>query len=241
MPKSFEKLINKISIQQSNEDATKYIISKLEAKKKLTIAFANAHAFNLANYNSNFLANLLDADILFRDGIGVKIFSKILKRDAGENLNGTDFIPYLLKGISTGKKIAIFGTQKEIINTAIPIVESFGGQVVVSEDGFQESNRYVELSRKHQAEIYILAMGMPKQEEVAAILRDNIENGVIICGGAIIDFLGGKVKRAPSIFIKLNLEWLYRLVIEPRRMFHRYVVGNFSFLYNALITAVRYK
>jgi exopolysaccharide biosynthesis WecB/TagA/CpsF family protein len=241
MPKSFEKLINKISIQQSNEDATKNIITKLETEKKLIIAFANAHAFNLANTNSIFLGSLLESNILYRDGIGVKIFSKLLKRDAGENLNGTDFIPYLLKGISTGKKIAIFGTKKNTVNAAIPIVESFGGQVVVSEDGFQESSRYVELSCKHQADIYILAMGMPKQEEVAAILRDNIENGVIICGGAIIDFLGGKVKRAPSIFIKLNLEWLYRLLIEPRRMFNRYLIGNFKFLYNALITTLHCK
>jgi len=241
MPKSYEELINKICIQQSNEDATNHIIKKLEAEKKVVLAFANAHAFNLANTNSMFLGSLLGADILYRDGIGVKIFSKLLKRGSGENLNGTDFIPFLLENISQGKKIAIFGTKYEVINAATPTVESFGGEVVVTEDGFQEAYRYMELSSEHQADIYILAMGMPKQEAVAALLRKNIEQGLVICGGAIIDFLGGKVKRAPPIFIKLNVEWLYRLCNEPQRMFSRYVIGNFVFLFNALMTSVRYK
>ena len=69
-------------------------------------------------------------------------------------------------------------------------------------------------------------MGMPKQEQLAYEIQKNIQgSGIIICGGAIIDFKAGKVKRAPKIFRTLSLEWLYRLMNEPRRLFKRYVIG----------------
>jgi hypothetical protein len=58
-----------------------------------------------------------------------------------------------------------------------------------------------------------------------------------VCGGAIIDFMGGKTSRAPVWMRKTGLEWVYRLMIEPRRLFHRYVVGNPVFLARAISLA----
>jgi N-acetylglucosaminyldiphosphoundecaprenol N-acetyl-beta-D-mannosaminyltransferase len=61
---------------------------------------------------------------------------------------------------------------------------------------------------------------------------------VIVCGGAIVDFIGGKVSRAPNLVRTLGMEWLYRLYLEPKRLFKRYVVGNPLFLWRASVTAV---
>jgi exopolysaccharide biosynthesis WecB/TagA/CpsF family protein len=75
-------------------------------------------------------------------------------------------------------------------------------------------------------------MGMPKQERVAALLARHLDYPcLIICGGAILDFLGGKVTRAPKAFRRIGMEWLYRFMLEPKRLFKRYMVGNFVFLY----------
>lgn len=229
----FIQLLDEISIQPNEGSAISHVIKTYDEKSKMILAFANAHAFNMANAKRDFLEALSRSDVLYRDGVGVEIFSKMLKREPGFNLNGTDFIPKLLEVISNGKKIAIFGTKQNIIEAAIPKIEQYGGQVVIYEDGFQNNQSYIDIANKHEADIYILAMGMPKQEKVALDLRDSITSGIIICGGAIVDFLGGKVKRAPDIFIKLKLEWAYRLAIEPKRMFKRYVIGNFVFLFNA--------
>ena len=70
---------------------------------------------------------------------------------------------------------------------------------------------------------------------MAAALRTVISHPcLIVCGGAIIDFLGGKTPRAPLWMRQVGLEWVFRLALEPRRLFHRYVIGNPLFLMRAL-------
>ena len=78
----------------------------------------------------------------------------------------------------------------------------------------------------------LVAAILAKQEKVALALAE-LASGtcLVVCGGAILDFLGGKVDRAPASFRSMGLEWLYRLVLEPRRLFKRYVFGNPLFLF----------
>jgi len=91
------------------------------------------------------------------------------------------------------------------------------------------------LAREQQPELIVLGMGMPKQEAVAAELAVTGGPCLIVCGGAILDFLGGKVSRAPEWLRRLGGEWLYRLLREPKRLFMRYVVGNPLFLLRTLL------
>ena len=75
-------------------------------------------------------------------------------------------------------------------------------------------------------------MGMPKQERVNQRLMEVLTTpAIIICGGAIVDFYAQRFSRAPSIFRRLGVEWLYRLCIEPRRLFRRYVLGIPKFIF----------
>ena len=76
---------------------------------------------------------------------------------------------------------------------------------------------------------------MPKQEVVATRLAASGVPCLIVCGGAILDFLGGKVDRAPKWGRRLGCEWVFRLIKEPKRLFSRYVVGNPMFLLRTLI------
>jgi exopolysaccharide biosynthesis WecB/TagA/CpsF family protein len=78
-------------------------------------------------------------------------------------------------------------------------------------------------------------MGMPRQEEMACVLRAALTHPcLIVCGGAIIDFLGGRAPRAPVWMRRFGLEWVYRLMQEPGRLFRRYVLGNPLFLLRTL-------
>ena len=79
-------------------------------------------------------------------------------------------------------------------------------------------------------------MGMPKQETIAKFIKEQSGlNCVLVCGGAIFDFLGQKVVRAPLWMQRIGIEWVFRLVQEPKRLFKRYVIGNAVFLYRAKI------
>jgi len=77
----------------------------------------------------------------------------------------------------------------------------------------------------------LLAMGMPRQEEVAVELKRALDHRVLIInGGAIVDFLAGRFARAPTLVQRLGFEWAFRLAQEPRRLFRRYLVTNSRFL-----------
>ena len=151
------------------------------------------------------------------------------------NMNGTDFIPELLAAYK-GRRVAFWGTQEPYLSQAAQRSEAlYGVQVVSVHDGFSRVETYIELARTLKPELIVLGMGMPKQENVAARLADMGRPCLIVCGGAILDFIGGKVTRAPNWLRRLGGEWLYRLCREPKRLFVRYVVGNPLFLLRALM------
>jgi exopolysaccharide biosynthesis WecB/TagA/CpsF family protein len=105
--------------------------------------------------------------------------------------------------------------------------------------GFLPTPEYVRLAAGHRPSLIVLGMGMPRQEEVARELRAALDHPcLIVCGGAIIDFLAGRTPRAPRWMRAVGAEWLYRLALEPRRLFRRYVVGNPLFIARALRLAL---
>lgn len=203
------------------------------------LAFVNAHAMNSAATSTTFFDAVMAADVLLRDGSGMAILLRLLGLKPGLNLNGTDLIPKILRR-HAGRPIALFGTEDPYLARAQEkvISELAPGSTCVSAHGFLETAHYVRLAAAHRPALIVLGMGMPRQEEVAGTLRAALGHPcLIVCGGAIIDFLGGKTSRAPAWLRALGLEWAFRLALEPRRLFRRYVIGNPLFLARALMLA----
>jgi N-acetylglucosaminyldiphosphoundecaprenol N-acetyl-beta-D-mannosaminyltransferase len=207
------------------------LLAELTAVNRPTVvSFVNAHAFNLASRNTDFCDVLLGSDVLLRDGIGLEIARKVFGDAPGLNMNGTDFIPKVIEAFH-GRTAAIFGTRDPHLSRAVAEIEAEGVRVVASLDGFREVEEYVRLARRQRPEVILLAMGMPRQEQVADRLAKTLGYPVVIInGGAIIDFIGGKVERAPQIFRTLKAEWMFRLAREPQRLARRYLIGNAEFL-----------
>jgi N-acetylglucosaminyldiphosphoundecaprenol N-acetyl-beta-D-mannosaminyltransferase len=199
----------------------------------VTVAFVNAHVMNEVVGSTDLADYLRDFDYLLRDGVGVSILLRLIGREPGGNLNGTDLIPKLLER-ARGKRLALLGTREPYLGAAArAICNQIGSDrdLLTIADGFQEPQRYVDLVLENRPQFIILGMGVPKQERVAAILRARLDYGcVIVCGGAILDFYSGKVGRAPPWLRAMRLEWLFRLAAEPKRLFTRYVIGNPVFL-----------
>lgn len=240
---SLHELIRKIC-RIPSEEALLALFCNLnprEITRPVRIAFVNAHAINMCHSNKRFLHNLTESDYIFRDGSGMKILFKMLRQDAGLNLNGTDLIPRLMD-MYAGKTAALLGTQDPYIQKAADAVAKKGLHTILSADGFREDREYLDAVRDCRPFLIVLGMGMPKQERIASLLARHLDYPcVIICGGAILDFIGGKVRRAPLVFRRTGMEWLYRLAREPRRLFHRYAVGNFLFLFRCTHFALRFR
>jgi exopolysaccharide biosynthesis WecB/TagA/CpsF family protein len=206
----------------------------------MVLAFVNAHAMNTVASSSAFFELLACADTLLRDGSGMATFFKMLGAAPGLNLNGTDLIPKLLTRFN-GRSVAFFGTSEPHLTRGVAAaLRMMPASTWVQADGFRDTASYEALAELHRPALIVLGMGMPRQEEVAAALRARLTHPcLIVCGGAIIDFLGGKTPRAPRLVRSAGMEWMWRLAQEPRRLFQRYVIGNPLFIARAWRVARR--
>jgi exopolysaccharide biosynthesis WecB/TagA/CpsF family protein len=215
------------------------LLDEMLAERSCVVSFVNAHAVNVACENPAFLASLLRADLLLRDGLGVQILMRAVDRKPGLNMNGTDLIPRILAA-SRSKPIALYGSTAEAAEGAAAAVRNMGAVSVTHCDGFQTLDCYLERVKADRPRVVVLGMGMPKQELVAdAILKACAGPILILNGGAILDFMSGRFKRAPVAVRRIGMEWLFRLALEPRRLWRRYLVGNVVFLVRASLAGLQ--
>lgn len=216
-------------IRNSGEETS--ITNRLRlVAKPTTVGFLNAHGVNLCWRDDELSRAFADCDLLLRDGVGMKYLCRLIGLRPGLNMNGTDYIPKLLRKYRH-RRIAIFGTRRPQLDAAIDRLRAEGIEIVLNEDGFHPDKHYAKLLEENPVSLVLLAMGMPRQEQCAAYLKRHVAHPcVIICGGAVVDFMAGKVSRAPAFLREFGLEWAYRLLCEPRRLFSRYITGGAVFL-----------
>jgi len=228
---SWSYAISKINLINSENDTDNLLTSFDNINAPTILGFLNAHGFNYLVEKPLFFESIKCMDIILRDGIGVEILLRMQGKDPGENMNGTDFIPMLLEQYRN-KTIAIVATKSPYLEATSKILEEhFSIEVIIAEDGFKSDNYYLSKLTGRPVDIILLGMGMPKQERVACILKNKLDYPVlIVCGGAIVDFLAGRFTRAPEWIRKIGMEWFYRFLNEPQRLFKRYIFGNVKFI-----------
>ena len=232
----WQVLLEKIVRVPDNADDVDWLLRLSHPERPTVLAFVNAHAMNSAAQDADFFEALISTDTLLRDGSGMSALFSVLGMPPGKNLNGTDLIPRLIRQFHD-RPIALLGTQEPYLTRAASAVQNdlaHDGRVATAH-GFMAADYYLALVRAHQSHLIVLGMGMPRQEEVACVLRAALTHPcLIVCGGAIIDFLGGRMPRAPVWIRRFGLEWVFRLAQEPARLFRRYVLGNPLFLFRTL-------
>lgn len=201
--------------------------------------FANAHSVNLARRSPAFAAALREM-IVFNDGIGVELASRILTgARLPANLNGTDLTPALLAALPAGTRIYLLGSPPGIAEEARAVFAArYPALVFVGADHgyFGEADDAAVAARiaATQAQLVIVGMGQPRQE-LWATQHVATLGAVVLCAGAILDFTAGRFQRAPDWVQAARLEWAYRLALEPGRLAQRYLVGNASFMLHVLL------
>lgn len=228
----------------SGEEAIGCVEAALASRRVLRLGFVNAHCVNVARRNPAYRAAIADF-LLLPDGIGVDIGAKILHgRAFAENLNGTDFVPRLAMALSRPVRIALLGAAPGIAERAAENLARVVPQhrvFAVSDGYFGAAGRTEVLARlsAEKPDIVLVAMGVPAQEIFIADHLDARHGTVFVAVGALFDFLAGNVPRAPRLARKLRAEWLWRLALEPKRLFRRYVLGNPLFLRDVLLDRLR--
>lgn len=236
--------IERVSVVSTTEEQTQLLDRLLDEHRAnpLVLDFLNQYAGNLLMSDAAFHATYSAADIILRDGIGIRLAMMVLGRPSGLNMNGTDFIPLLVQNFSQRfpeAPVFFFGTREPWLQRGAQRLLGQHQASPILVDGFQDDEQYCALvaNHPHPVKLVVLGMGMPKQERIAQQLKAVASGAtLIVCGGAIIDFAGGKIARAPVWMRTAGLEWFYRLAHEPRRLFRRYVIGIPVFLMYVLMS-----
>lgn len=207
---------------------------------QVRIAFLNANNANLMMKDAEF-REVLRRQVVFPDGHGVDIASYVFHGDMfPANLNGTDFVPALLTYIDRPMRVAMIGARPDVLAQAAANLGKHAPwhEFVPVSDGFFDRNRSRDILaevRACRADILIVAMGSPMQEKWVDAYVGAQDARLVITVGALFDFVANAVPRAPKLLRRLRLEWLYRLALEPKRMWRRYILGNPLFLWHVAV------
>lgn len=218
---------------RSRESAIQLIRDALESPRPNLISFCNAHTVNLAASDPDF-ANFLKAFVIFNDGLGVDIASRILYGEPfPANLVGTDFVPELLNA-TCGLRVFLLGSATPVVEEARRVLRERHPEhrFVGTHHGFfteDEESAVIAKIRSAAPDLILVGMGQPKQEKWSARNLHDVP-AVTMCVGAFLEFSAGSFRRAPSWVRAARLEWAYRLALEPRRLATRYLVGNATFM-----------
>ncbi len=213
----------------------------IRSGEKKTVNYANVYTVNIALRDMGFRDILNRSDLVYCDGYGVVLGAKILGGRLPGRMTGADWI-YDLGSFCQGKGYSIFllGSRPGVAEKAAKRLRSIYPTLKIS--GFhhgylkeeEKAERAIQLVNRSVSDILLVGMGSPTQEKFLHRYRRRIEVPVCWSVGALFDFVAGEVPRAPKWMLDNGLEWLFRLLYEPRRMWNRYLVGNSLFLLRIL-------
>ncbi|MFQ5469476.1 MAG: WecB/TagA/CpsF family glycosyltransferase [Gammaproteobacteria bacterium] len=205
------------------------------------VACANPHSLVVAKNDSHFRSALKNADILLPDGTGIVLAARILNEPLSERVAGTEFFLKLSEKANESGTIRYFflGSSDMVLSKLVerftkeyPNIEVCGTYSPPFKDEFSEDDNKKMISAINKAQPDVLWVGMtaPKQEKWIYNHRNKLN--VRLCGaiGAVFDFYAGTRKRAPQWICNLGLEWLPRLLRDPKRLWRRNFISTPLFL-----------
>lgn len=205
---------------------------KITNNKQYIIYTPNTEFVMMCQKDTEFMDLINKSDINIPDGIGLIYASKIKKQPLKEKVAGYDLSVNLLKlADEHGLKLFVLGGKPGVAEEAMKNVSAkyhnikiMGAQhgyfqgTHLGKNGHEEELKVLEEINITEPDILFVGFGAKKQEQWIEYNKDKINAKIIIGNGGTLDGLAGLVKRAPDIYIKLGLEWLYRLVKEPKRI-----------------------
>lgn len=209
--------------------------NNLSNKQKRFIVTANPEAFMLGK-NDNDVNSLLISDktTVVADGIGLVKGAKIVGYNIEERIPGVEIAQRLLEYANElSCSVYLFGAAQEVLSALCEKINKDYPHIKIagSTNGFvEDKNAVFEKINELQPDIVMVALGMPMQEKLIFRHLENFEKGIFIGVGGSFDVLSGTKLRAPEFFIKHNIEWLYRIAKEPKRL-KRFYNNNIKFLF----------
>jgi N-acetylglucosaminyldiphosphoundecaprenol N-acetyl-beta-D-mannosaminyltransferase len=192
----------------------------------------NAHLVNLANRDPELAGLLRHSGLNYADGKSVVWAARLLRHPVPERVPTTEMIYPIAEMLARRHfRVFLLGGRPEVVEAAaLRLRREYPGlQIAGTQHGYfdaRDDRRVLQRINDSRARVLLVGLGNPKQEQwVWEHLGELRPNAILTCGG-LYDWVSGRRRRAPSWLYRNGLEWLWRLLLEPRRLFRRYVIGN---------------
>lgn len=217
------------------DSALEAVETMITGDKPQAIIAVNPEKVIKAQKDPSLMSLLRKTGLLIPDGIGVVLAARFLKLGQFERVAGSELMPVICEmAAKKGYRVFLFGASPEVNKRVVQVLhERFPDlQITGNQDGFVKENEMpvlIERINQSRAQILFLALGSPKQELWMEKYLPQLETVRACQGvGGTFDVIAGSVKRAPQFFIKMNSEWLYRLLSQPQRIFRQSALPIFA-------------
>ena len=221
--------------KKNKKSCYELIENNLRISKKTFIVTANPETYMLSKKDDEMKSIIYNNEnLIVPDGISIVKTASYFGIDLKERITGVDLCSYLLKLADENKySLYLFGSTSDVIEKLVNVIkEKYSNINILGYSNGYEKDKDAIMKKivKLNPDICLVALGIPYQEKLINKYLDIAKKGIYVGVGGSFDVLSGTKKRAPKIFIKLNLEWLYRLICEPKRL-KRFINSNVKFIF----------
>jgi exopolysaccharide biosynthesis WecB/TagA/CpsF family protein len=214
-------------------DFVDFVFEQLRsAEKQIILVHINLRNYYFLNNDKILYDNVKKHSIAIFEGIGLKICMAIKGYGFINDLNGTDLIPLFLEKLNkSNHKIFLLGASDNAVEGTFFNINKYFPNVNVAgyHNGYfrdSDNEKILKLINDSQADILFISMGFPLQEKFIFKYRNRLNVTLIWNLGGIFNIISGLKARAPLFIRRIRLEWLYRFLQEPLRMFHRNTIAS---------------
>ena len=222
-------------------DVLRYIEHSVKNKHRAVLFPMNIHIFIELSKDSHFKHKHESANIIFCDGVPLIWLSKLKSLSLPERISGTNLTDALLM---SDYRIFLLGSSNEVLEKMkkkyINICGTYSPPYA-TEWGNEENKKIIKRIHDSRADILLIGVGPLKQERWVVKYKNIIKTPIIIAVGSAFDILSGNNPRAPKIMQYLGLEWVWRILLEPKRLGYRYCKDSIAFfhtVYSILLSKI---
>lgn len=214
------------------------IDERISSNMTENVFFINADCLNKTVSDPEYKQILQSTDLVFPDGSGINLACNMIGKPLKGNINGTDMFPLLCElAQEKGYKLFFLGAKPGIVEKMAGLLLTKYPELNICgyRNGYfdwqSQSQEVVQEINQSGADILFVAFGAPLQEKWIQMNAPSLNTRINLGVGGLFDFYSDNIPRAPRWMRDLGIEWVYRLIQEPRRMWKRYILGNPLFLY----------
>lgn len=227
-----DTFIDNLTMQETIELVDKYI----QEKRPLHLMGVNADKINLMQKDDRLKQIINGCEVINADGNSVVWASKVLGEMLPERVAGIDLMQQLIEVAAQRKyKVFLLGAKEEVVQTLADIYRDKYPDMELCgvRNGYFSEEQWIDIKaelERSAPQIVFVGITSPKKEFLVDYLLEQGVNSVFMGVGGSFDVLSGNIPRAPLWMQKMGMEWLFRVINEPRRLFKRYFVGNWKFI-----------